>query len=447
MNNNIKEKLQSIGINKGFLWIIINRFFSIIKGPFSAIIQITFLTPAQQGIWYTFSSLGALSVFAEMGFTQIVTQFVSQEYAFLKFENGEIKGSEVQLDKFHSLIRYSIKFFLIIVPLAIILLSLIGFYFFKEENVSVIFAWLIYSVSGGFALVVSLFQSIYQGIDKVPEIQKNIFKNLLVTTIINWGLLACRAGVFALALSGIIGSITTVFLLYRVSPNFWKNHFKYKCKNNYKWGKEILPLQWKYAIGFISSYFIYQLYVPAAYRVDGNILSGQLGMSMMLVSCVRTFSDAFIGGSLPRLNMLAAEKKEKQLLSSFSKLFWGATFVSFIGYLSIIVGLIIIKPTRFSSRFLYIPETIPLLAFNLAINIIGVLGNYTLFHKDGSLYPLTLIAGVVGAITMFVVYPFTKSIIHTFYILAIFYWVILIPANVVAFYYKKNKYFSLLKEV
>ena len=170
-------------------------------------------------------------------------------------------------------------------------------------------------------------------------------------------------------------------------------------------------------------------------------------MRMMFVYCVLTFSDAFIGGSLPRLNMLAAEKKEKQLLSSFSKLFWGATFVSFIGYLSIIVGLIIIKPTRFSSRFLYIPETIPLLAFNLAINIIGVLGNYTLFHKDGSLYPLTLIAGVVGAITMFVVYPFTKSIIHTFYILAIFYWVILIPANVVAFYYKKNKYFSLLKEV
>lgn len=439
--NDLKKWLNQQGINEGFLWILINKVFSMLKGPISAIVQIAFLSPEQQGFWYTFASLGALSAFAELGFTQIITQYVSQEFVFLNIEEGHVVGEKERLDKFHSLISYSLKFYFVIIPTAILILSIAGFLMFKDENINILLAWGIYSISGGFALLVSLFQSIYQGLDKVADIQKNILKNLIITTAINWGLLALGFGIFALSVSAIIGCFVTLFLLYRLSPVFWKDHFKYKIDNKYKWGTEIIPMQLKYAVGFAASYFIYQLYVPTAFKIDGSVISGQLGLTFMLVTAVRGVSDAFIGGSLPQLNFLAAEKKETSLLNNFKRLLAGSVVVNLLGGISILLLIYFLSYTRFGIRFSSLETALLIVLFNIPINFIGVLGHYTLLHKDASLYPLTILAGLLCAISMFFVYPMTNSLKTAFIFLDIVYWGLLIPLNIGAFFYKKKKFF------
>jgi O-antigen/teichoic acid export membrane protein len=431
--------LKKLGLSSGFVWIVINRLFSLIKGPISAFVQILCLSPHDQGLWYTFGSLGALTTFAELGFTQIVTQFISHEYAHLSYDNGKIRGSLQSLDKFFSLIRYAILFYLIIIPTAVILLIIMGFYFFSTEKYYVFTAWCIYSFSGGMSLGVSLFQAIYLGLDKVSEIQKNILINNIVISLLMWTLLFLKIGIFSLAISAIIGGIFTIIMLYLISPEFWKQIVLFTVVNKYNWLKEIIPLQWKYALGFIASYFIYQIFVPAVYRIDGNILAGKLGITLVLVGLVRAISDAFLGANLPRLNIMIAQGKEAEMYHFFLRLFLAAICVNVFGALSIIFFTIMIHNFSIGDRFLDIPLTIILVAINIPINIIGILGNYTLLHKDGSLYPLSIIAGSIGAISMFLIYPqFNLTIAFLF--LLVSFWLVLLPLNAFAFSIKKRKY-------
>jgi len=435
----VSSILQKANIDSGFIWILINRLFSLIRGPITAFILISCLSQYEQGIWYTFTSTGALTVFAELGFTQIILQFVSQEFALLSINNGVIYGEKYLLDKFFSLIRYSFKFYLLIVPFAIIILSITGIFIFSKENFIILIAWFIYSLSGGLTLFVFLFQSIYTGLNEVANVNKVIFKYNFIIMIVTWVLLLLGVGVFSLSIGWIAGNIASLVFLYMLNSKFWKQVLFYKIEKYYSWKSEIIPLQWKYAVGFISGYFVYQLYVPVVYKVDGNILSGQLGLTLILIGVMRSISDTFMAANYPRLNMIVAQKDEKAVYSLFVRLFIYALGVNIIGGLGIIFFTKIIQYFSIGIRFLNLKLTINLVLFNIPINLIGILGLYPLLHKDGSLYPLSILAGSIGIVAMFVLYQYFDLYI-IFLLFVIVYWVFLLPINVIVFFYKRRKF-------
>jgi hypothetical protein len=444
LKNDIQKTLlvnviEKTGIDSGFFWTIINRFFSLLKGPLSAFIIVFCLSPYEQGIWYTFASLGALTVFAELGFTQIILQFVSQEYAFLSFNNRIINGEPDKLDKFFSLIRYSVKFYLFIVPLAIFILSIAGIYLLSNEQLKIIIAWLIYSVTGGVTLIISLFQSIYTGLNEVAKVQKTILVNSIFSFIITNGLLLIGVGIFSLSFGWIASNIISLILLYLLCPCFWKQIFFYKINNYYFWKSEIIPLQWKYAIGFVSAYFVYQLYVPIVYKTDGNILSGQLGLTLVLIGIMRSVSDTFFSANYPKLNILVARKDEKNMYHKFVHIALCAFIINILAGLSIILFTKVIHNFPIGTRFLNLNLTICLVLFNIPINIIGILGLYTQLHKDASLYPLGILAGVIGIVAMFILYQYL-SLNAVFLFLVIIYWCLLLPINIIMFFIKRRKY-------
>ena len=138
-----------------------------IRGPVSIVFIIQFLTPEQQGLWVTFLSLSALTIFAELGFTTIITQFVSHEYAKLAIENGVIVGDPHYRGRLFGLIQYALKLYIIVVPIAMVILGVVGYFFFMDQSSEVVTAWILFSVISGLNLFISLLQSIYQGFDKV----------------------------------------------------------------------------------------------------------------------------------------------------------------------------------------------------------------------------------------------------------------------------------------
>ena len=107
------------GIDSAILWNIFNKALNVVKGPITLYFLIRYLNPSTQGLWYTFGSLGALTIFAELGFLTIITQFVSHEFAFLQNENGKVVGPYEKLNRFFGLIRFSLKFYSLIVHIKI----------------------------------------------------------------------------------------------------------------------------------------------------------------------------------------------------------------------------------------------------------------------------------------------------------------------------------------
>ena len=123
-------------------WTLFTVGLQFVKGPLSVLFILTFLSQEQQGIWYTFLSLAGVSVFAELGFTRIITRFVSHEYAHVHAHQGLIAGDREDVDRLFSLIRYSIGFYCIVVPVAIVILMAIGVYIFSGQSPAVLPAWI-----------------------------------------------------------------------------------------------------------------------------------------------------------------------------------------------------------------------------------------------------------------------------------------------------------------
>src|SRR5271157_1679602 len=97
-------------INKDFIATAFNQFWTVLSGPLLLILIPTFLSPEVQGYWFTFSSLIALSVFADLGFSFILLQFSAHEFAYLNFEsNTSITGDESHLIHLASLFRFALK--------------------------------------------------------------------------------------------------------------------------------------------------------------------------------------------------------------------------------------------------------------------------------------------------------------------------------------------------
>lgn len=82
---------------------IINQLFRVVAGPVLLLILPYYLTSVEQGYWYTFTSIAALSIFADLGFSNIVLQFTAHEFASLKFnKHNIITGNKERLWKLAS---------------------------------------------------------------------------------------------------------------------------------------------------------------------------------------------------------------------------------------------------------------------------------------------------------------------------------------------------------
>ena len=104
-----------------------NRFWTAGTGLVTALVLTQFLSPAEQGYYYTFLSLGALQIFVEMGLGYAVTQIAANECADVNLEQAVRTNSAKQVvARMSSLLRYVLTYFLVAMLLLVVLLATVG---------------------------------------------------------------------------------------------------------------------------------------------------------------------------------------------------------------------------------------------------------------------------------------------------------------------------------
>lgn len=434
LNFNIYKRLFIfLGIDSSIGWSIINAVWGLFKGFISLYFLLRYLTIEQQGIWYTFINLGFLTSFADLGFTIIITQFVSHEYSKLTFNQGLVLGNIYNLDKFFSLVRFSLKIYFFITPIAVVILAVAGFWFFSTQSLLILIAWFVFSIVGGFSLIGSLLQSIYQGLDKVKEIQQNIFIGSFFTTIFNWALLFFKFNIWALVGGNVFGLLVMLFILYRKAPLFWKQIYHYKNLVKYNWFNEIISLQWKYAISWASGYFIFNLFVPAAYKIQGANIAGQIGITIGLIGVVSGISDSWLRTKVPKFNILVANSKEMELKSLFFKSSVQSFIVFVLGACCLLMVMFLFTYFNFyPNRFLNMKLTLLLILSNLPMKVISYLAVYLRAHKIEPYYIISAVNALLIAFSVLVIYP-RLGLLSLFLSMNIAYWFILMPFSIMIY--------------
>lgn len=397
---------RALGIDKAVIWINITNLWSFVKSPIGLFFILTCLSIDEQGVWYAFISLGALSVFAELGFSLIISQFISHEYAKLSLKNGLLVGEEFYIDRLISLARYAIKVYCVVTILAVLILSGVGFFYFQNYSYVILFSWILFSVASGFSLLANLLQFIYRGIDQVASAQQAILISSILGTIVTLGALWLGFNIWSLPIGTFISAFILLYLVIHMAPQFWQQLYERRIEKKIKWSREIIWLQGKYAITFISVYFIFNLIVPAVFKFNGTVLAGQLGLTLAVIGGIQNFALAGVNARVPTINMLVATHQLKECYGLIKKTTIVSCIIYILGSLSFLGITWILGHTKYSSRFLNFPLLLLVLSYQLVPTLAACTSAFLRAHKEEPHLPLAIVQAIIIGTAIFTILPY-----------------------------------------
>lgn len=303
----------------------INQLYRLISGPLMLLFIPLYLTQEEQGYWYTFSSVAALAVFADLGFSNIILQFAAHEFAFLKFkDDGTIYGDEVHLHKLADFFRFSVKWLCKVTLIVFPIIVIAGYIFINQENnenINWVMPWFIYSISSALVFVNSSLLSFFEGCNSVAKVQRIRFKIAVLTNCVVLSGLFLKIKLFALALSLIASALVGIYLIYKNYKSLIIQLWKISSVMFYSWKKEFLSLIWRYALSWGSGYLIFQLFVPLTFSYYGSIEAGKIGFSISSWAAILSISNIWLVSKIPHINILVAESKWNNLIALLKNIF------------------------------------------------------------------------------------------------------------------------------
>ena len=234
---------------------LINQIWRLVSGPIIMLLIPLFLTETQQGYWYLFTSLSALSIFADLGFSNIILQFSAHEFAFLSFsKDGILIGDKEHLNKLASFFKFTIKWIATIGIVVFPIIYIIGIIYFVRDDVLAVYLlpWTIYTIGSLVNFLNTSILSFIEGLNKIAEVQKIRFVVNIVYTCIIAIVLVLHGNIFALALGMFVSACTIFISLFGKFKGFLSQLLTIAKAYTYPWRKEVMPLFIKYALSFSS---------------------------------------------------------------------------------------------------------------------------------------------------------------------------------------------------
>lgn len=396
---------------------LINQLWRLVSGPITMLLIPLFLSPEQQGYWYLFGSLSALSIFADLGFSNIILQFSAHEYAFLNFtEDGLLDGEEIYKKKLGSFFRFTLKWITTVCILVFPIIYVIGILFFIRDKVLNIYLlpWSIFAIGALIIFFNNSILSFIEGLNKIEVIQRIRFWVAIIQTGVLAFTLILGGNIYALAFSMLLSSSSIFISIFGRFRKLLSQLINVSKGFAYPWRKEIVPLFLKYALSFSSGYFIFQIYTPLMHYFHGPVYSGKVGITLSLVTAIFSMSNIWMYTITPQINILISQKLWFNLDSIFIK----RLLLSIGTYLFITLGVFVfitlfgniwIIP-RVISRFLPSISLVILLACYLIQLIINSWALYLRGHKQEPYVIPSIISAIWIAITTFIVGKYLSPI-------------------------------------
>jgi len=291
----------------------LNTLVALAREAVTAFLIVSLLSPTEQGLWYTFASLGLLTALVELGFSDMLAQRVSALYARVHFRDGTIDGAPQDVDNLIALIRQALRFYLLVVVAVWVLLVSIGSFLFAAEPPEVLVVFFLYAMVKALNLLATLLQAIYQGFDRVAEAQATVLRSAVCLGVATIAALWFGLRIWAIVIGNSVGVVVLLVSLYHGAPRLCAQIAKFGLARGTHWPLSLLPVQFRYGANAIAAYFAFNLFVPAVYRLEGPVAAGQLGLTLSIIGAASSLSTAFARAKAPSFSILVATGRRVEL--------------------------------------------------------------------------------------------------------------------------------------
>jgi len=328
--------LRKILVDRASLFALATKVFQGAGGVVTAVLILRFFSPEVQGYYYTFANVLALQVFLELGLSAVITTFAAHEWSRLSLESdGGITGDRQALARLRSLARQVTAWYLTGGFLLLLLLTVIGLWFFDSQDKSGTVEWqhpwiaMCLLTSLNFFLIPAW--ALLSGCGQIANVNAYRMIDTVIRYAALWVCIALGASLWsavgAAALSAFGGWIF-LLVLYR---RFLRDLLLNVPSERIGWFKELFPLQIRIALSWISGYFVAYVFTPVIFYFLGASEAGRMGMTWAFISGLSGIAATWLQAQAPGFSILVARKEFAALDLSCVKTVWIGVAVFFSG--------------------------------------------------------------------------------------------------------------------
>lgn len=394
-----------IGLDRAIAFTVLARGWSTLAGIVTVLLIAHFLTPAEQGYYYTFSSLVALQIVFELGFSFVILQLAAHERAHLHIQDdGSITGNRIAHSRFASVLQKAVRWYTAGALLMAVSLLPAGFSFFlvhRQPGVQVSWQlpWIAAVLATTFTFQMDPLFAFLEGCGRIHQVARMRFTQAIAGTLMAWTALFLHHGLFAPAMiisgQAIAGSYFLFTQRKLLLPLLRHNTFGHIVS----WRREIWPFQWRIAISWFCGYFIFQLFNPVLFAYRGATEAGRMGMSLTIVSALSAVAVSWISTKASPFGTLIARREYGTLDRLFFRTLWQSALLLVVGAVVLLLGLagVAQRLPHLAARVLPMPVFGLLLATILCNHVIFSEAIYLRAHKREPFLPQSVAVGVLTA--------------------------------------------------
>ena len=391
-----------LGVDRAIGFTVLARLWASAAGLVTVFLIVRFLSPAEQGYYYTFGSLVALQIMFELGFSFVILQMASHERAHLDISpEYEITGSPIMHARLASIIQKSVRWYSGGAILLALFLSVVGFYFFSTHQhagapVSWRAPWFTVAIATAITFQIDPILSFMEGCGFVSSVAGLRLQQAVIGSILAWTALLSHHGLFAPTMV-IAGNVLTASPWLYARRKLLLGLLRHKPDSHrIEWSTEVWPFQWRIAVSWLSGYFIYQLFNPVLFAYHGPIAAGRMGMSLTLANALQAIAISWINTKAAPFGTMVARKSYYELDRVFFTALKQSVSIFLAGAFLIWCFSLYLKATHrhFGQRILD-PDIFGVLLLSTAINVaVFGLAAYLRAHKRERM----LLNSVIGAV-------------------------------------------------
>lgn len=393
------------GLDRAIGFFVLARLWAACAGVVSVLMTAHFLTPIEQGYYYTFYSLVALQVVFELGFGFVVLQFVAHERARLSFdENGKIAGEAASHSRLASLLKLILRWYTAAATVLIVVLLPAGSHFFHVHQRAGSAAswgvpWSLLVIAAACNVFCWPLVAFVEGCGYVPDVAQMYLGQAVLGSLLSWTAMVTRHGLYAPALVILAQVALQVYLLTRRRFRRILINLLRRPPDVHKldWYREVWPFQWKMAVSWCSSYIINQMMTAILFSTQGPRAAGRMGMSLSIATQLGTIGLSWMSTKASPFGNMIARGEITELNRVFFRTLWQSTTLVTTAAIGVF-GCLLFVDRRFPSLAIRVlsPWAFGLLLVTMVMN--HILSCEALYMRAHKREPLIIQAAVVAVL-------------------------------------------------
>ena len=339
-----------LGLDRAIIFTVMARLWSGLAGVVTVLLIARLLTPTEQGYYFTFSSLVALQIVFELGFSFVILQLAAHERGHMTIlPDGRIEGDAVSHARLASVLQKAVRWYSVAGLVMAVVLLPTGLYFFGLHQTAAAgvewkIPWCLLVVATMLAFQIDPVFSFLEGCGFVTQLAQRRLVQALLGSLLAWAAMAIHHGLYAPAMV-ILGQVAVglAFLLSAKLRPLLKDLLHYPVGEHYVgWRREIWPFQWRIAVSWLCGYFIFQLINPVLFALQGPVAAGRMGMSLSVAGSLWAVATAWMNTKASPFGNMVARGEIAVFEGLFFRTLWQSTILLAVGLLVFFQMLLIV---------------------------------------------------------------------------------------------------------